>query len=130
MQSHNLNTRLKKTNYHRPLIFNSVLWLFAFVILLFIFSKGILPISVDYVYTITFLSALAIPVIINFYVLIPKLLKQEKYLAYFTSFIINLILFALLSCWLLQPVLDNLFPNYFFISYLSKTSIFLVFTIF
>ena len=130
MQSLKINSLIKKTNYHRPLIFNSVLWSLAFVILLFIFSKGKSPINVDYIYTIIFLSALAIPVVINFYVLIPKLLKQEKYLAYFTSFIINLILFALLSCWLLQPVLDNLFPNYFFISYLSKTSIFLVFTIF
>ncbi len=130
MQSLNINSLIKRTNYHRPLIFNSVLWSLGFVILLFIFSKGKSPITVDYFYTITFLSALAIPVIINFYVLIPKLLKQEKYLAYFTSFIINLILFALLSCWLLQPVLDTLFPNYFFISYLSKTNIFLVFTIF
>ncbi len=130
MQSLNINSVIKKANYHRPLIFNGVLWSLAFVILLFIFSKGKSPINVDYIYTIIFLSALAIPVVINFYILIPKLLKQEKYLAYFTSFIISLILFALLSCWLLQPVLDTLFPNYFFISYLSKTSIFLVFTIF
>jgi len=130
MQSLNINSLIKKTNYHRPLIFNSVLWSLAFVILLFIFSKGKSPITVDYIYTIVFLSALAIPVIINFYVLIPKLLKQEKYLAYFSLFIINLIVFALLSCWLLQPVLDTLFTNYFFISYLSKTNIFLVFSIF
>ncbi len=130
MQSLNLNTKLKKANYHRPLIFNGVLWSLAFVILLYIFSKGNSPITIDYVYTITFLSALAIPVLINFYVLIPTFLKREKYLAYLASFIINLILFALITCWLLQPVLDTLFPNYFFISYLSKPNVFLVFTIF
>jgi sensor histidine kinase YesM len=130
MQNLNLNSLIKKTKYHRPLTFNSVLWSLAFVVLLFIFSKGKSPITVDYVYTLTFLSALAIPVVINFYVLIPKFLKQEKYLIYFAIFIINLIVFALLSCWLLQPVLDSLFPNYFFISYVSKPHVFLVFSIF
>lgn len=130
MQHLNLNSLIKKTKYHRPLIFNGVLWSLAFVILLFIFAKGKSPITVDYIYTVIFLSALAIPVVINFYVLIPKFLKQEKYLIYFAAFIINLIVFALLSCWLLQPILDTLFPNYFFVSYLSKPNIFLVFSIF
>ena len=130
MQSLNLNSLIKKANYHRPLIFNSVLWLLAFVILLFVFSKGESPITVDFIYTVAFLIALAIPVIINFYVLIPKLLKQEKYLIYIISFIINLVVFALISSWLLQPILDSLFPSYFFISYLSKSNILLVFTIF
>lgn len=130
MQNLNVNSFLKHTKYHRPFIFNSVLWSFAFVILLFIFAKGKSPITVDYVYTLTFLSALAIPVVVNFYVLIPEFLKQEKYLMYFAAFIINLLVFALLSSWLLQPVLDTLFSNYFFISYVSKPHIFLVFSIF
>lgn len=130
MQNLSLNSLIKKTNYHRPLIFNAVLWSLAFVILLFVFSKGNTPIDVDFIYTITFLSALSIPVVINFYVLIPKFLKHEKYLIYFAAFIINLLVFALLSSWLLQPLLDTLFPNYFFMSYLSKPNIFLVFSIF
>jgi sensor histidine kinase YesM len=130
MQNLNINSFLKQTKYHRPFIFNSVLWSFAFVILLFIFAKGKSPITVDYVYTLTFLLALAIPVVVNFYVLIPEFLKQEKYLIYFASFIINLLVFALLTSWLLQPVLDTLFSNYFFISYVSKPHIFLVFSIF
>ena len=130
MQSLNLNSFIKKANYHRPLIFNSVLWLLAFMILLFVFSKGESPITVDYIYTITFLIALGIPVIINFYVLIPKLLKKEKYLTYILCFIINLVVFAFVSSWLLQPILDALFPSYFFISYLSKSNILLVFAIF
>ncbi|WP_339755552.1 sensor histidine kinase [uncultured Winogradskyella sp.] len=130
MQSLNINSLIKKTKYHRPLIFNGVLWSLAYVILLFIFAKGKSPITVDYAYTVTFLSALAIPVVINFYVLIPKFLKQEKYLIYFAAFIINLLVFALLSSWLLQPILDTLFPDYFFVSYLSKPNILLVFSIF
>lgn len=130
MQSLNLNSLLNKTDYHRPLLFNSVLWFLAFVVLLFIFSKGTIPIAVDYIYTIIFLISLAIPVSINFYVLIPKFLKKEKYVIYIFLFILNLIVFASLSCWLLQPILDLLFPNYFFISYLSKSNVFLVFAIF
>lgn len=130
MQNLNLNSFIKKANYHRPLIFNAVLWSLAFVILLYIFSKGQSPITVDYIYTITFLIMLAIPVSINFYVIIPKFLKQEKYLVYIISFLLNLTVFALLSSWLLQPLLDTLFPSYFFISYLSHTNILVVFAIF
>lgn len=129
MQSLNFNSILKRSNYHRPLIFNGVLWSLAFVILLFVFSKGNRPITVDFIYTTTFLVLLAIPVSINFYSLIPKLLKQEKYGLFCIAFILNLIVFALLSIWVLQPLLDQLFSNYFFVSYLSHKSIFMVFSI-
>jgi hypothetical protein len=130
MQNLNLNSLLNKVNYHRPVIFNSVLWSLAFVILLFIFSKGQYPITVDYIYTVTFLIVLAIPVSINFYVLIPRFLKHENYLKYLICYLINLVVFALLSSWLIQPLLDPLFPSFFFISYLSRPDIFLVFFIF
>jgi sensor histidine kinase YesM len=130
MQNLNFNILLNKANYHRPLIFNGMLWSLACVILVFIFSKGQSPITVDYIYTVTFLVVLAIPVSINFYVLIPKFLKQESYLKYLICFVTNLVVFALLSSWLLQPILDALFSSYFFISYLSKPNIFLVFSIF
>ena len=83
MQHLSFNTLIKKSDYHRPLLFNSVLWLLAFVILVFVFSKGETPITVDYIYTITFLVVIAIPVSLNFYVLIPKFLKHEKYGIYF-----------------------------------------------
>lgn len=130
MQSLNFNMVLNNANYHRPLIFNGVLWSLAFVILVFIFSKGQSPITVDYIYTVTFLLILSIPVSINVYLLIPKFLRQEKYTLYSIGFVSNLFAFALLSSWFLQPILDTLFKSYFFISYLSKPHIFLVFTIF
>ncbi len=130
MQNLNINSLIKKANYHRPLIFNSVLWFLAFVILLFIFSKGKAPITVDYIYTVAVLIILAIPVCINFYVLIPKFLKQEKYVLYILYFVVNLLIFVLLSNWLLKPTLNILFPDYFFISYLSKSNMFSVFAIF
>ncbi|MUU77547.1 sensor histidine kinase [Winogradskyella endarachnes] len=130
MQSLNLNLLIKKTNYHRPIIFNGVLWVLAFIILLFVFSKGKAPIKIDYIYTTVFIILLAIPVSINFYIYIPQLLKQEKYGFYILSFVINLLIFAFLSSWLLHPILDTIFPSYFFISYLSKPNILLVFIIF
>ena len=130
MQPHNLVSYFKAKNYHRPLLFNSVLWLLAFVILVFVFSKGETPITVDYIYTITFLIVIAIPVSLNFYVLIPKFLKKEIYNLYFLSFFINLTVFASLASLLFQPLLDGLFKNYFFISYLSSSNIFFVFSIF
>ena len=130
MQNLNLNALLKKANYHRPLIFNGVLWSLAFIILLFVFSKGNIPYVVDCIYTIAFVMVLAIPVSINFYILIPRLLKQENYALYTSCFFLNLIVFSVLSSWLLEPLLDVIFPTYFFISYLSKPNILLVFTIF
>ncbi|WP_299525810.1 sensor histidine kinase [Winogradskyella sp.] len=130
MQNLSLYSIIKRPNYHRPLLFNSVLWSLAFVILLFVFSKGKTPITIDFIYTVTFLAALAIPASINFYILMPRLLKKERYIIYVACFVLNLLLFAFLSSWLLQPILDALFSSYFFISYLSKTNILLVFAIF
>lgn len=126
----NLSPHIQKLNNHRPLLFNIGLWLFSFIILLFVFSKGIKPIKVDYIYTISFLIAVAIPVLLNLYVLIPYLLKKERYLIYIFSFITNLILFTLLHTWLFEPLMDKLFANYFFVSYHSETRLIIIYSIF
>ncbi len=123
-------SNLKTSNYHRPLLFNSVLWLLAFTILIFIFSKGKSPINIDYIYTVAFLICMAIPVNINFYILMPLLLKRERYLWYGLAFVLILVVFANMSLWFFQPALDRLFPNYFFISYISNSNLYLVFAIF
>lgn len=129
MQNLNFNTLLKRTNYHRPLLFNGVLWLLAFVILLFIFSKGQTPIIVDYIYTISFLVVIAIPVNINFYLLIPQFLKHERYIIYFLLFIINLLGFAFVSSTFFNDALNTIFSEYFFISYLSKVGFYSTYAI-
>jgi sensor histidine kinase YesM len=126
----NLNPYLKKLNNHNPLLFNSALWLFSFTVLLFIFSKGKAPIKIDYIYTFSFLTSIAIPVIINLYVLIPYLLKKEHYWLFIIAFIINLILFTQLNVWFFEPILNALFPDYFFISYHSNTEVITIFIIF
>lgn len=129
MQNLNISTFLKQTNYHRPLLFNGVLWSLAFVILIFIFSKGKTPIAADYIYTFSFLLVIAIPVSINFYILIPKYLKLEKYLTYSFLFILNILGFVFLISLFFDDTLDLIFTEYFFISYLSKGNMFLTSTI-
>ena len=126
----NLNPYLRKLNNHSPLLFNGVLWLFAYVILLFIFSKGEHPIRVDYVYTTSFLASVALPTLINLYMLMPRLLKKENYGLYCISFVVNLLVFSQLHTLFFKPMLDWLFPNYFFVSYHSDTKPFVVFSIF
>jgi len=126
----NLNPYLKKLNNHSPLLFNLVLWFCSFTILLFIFSKGQKPIKIDYIFTVSFLISVAIPVLINLYILLPRLLKKEKYLLFGIAFISNLILFTQLHNWLFEPLLDKVFPNYFFMSYFSNTRHIIIFSIF
>ncbi len=119
-----------KAKAHRTLIFNGVLWVLAFVVMLFIFSKGKTPIRADYLYTAAFLILIAIPVSLNFYYLIPIFLKKERYLSYGLLFLATLSGSAFLKGLLFHDVLDTLFPSYFFISYLSPLNIFLTYCIF
>ncbi len=126
-----LNTYIQKINFnHRPLVFNTILWLLAFIIFLFIFSKGKAPITIDYIYTSLFLILLSIPVIINFYILIPRFLKREYYLLYSSIFLLLLLSSAFIKNLFFDDILDILFPNYFFVSYLSNFNIYLTYTIF
>ncbi len=130
MQNLNIERLIKYRNYHRPLMFNSILWSLAFVVLIFIFSKGQLPVKIDVIYTVAFLLFIAIPVVINFYVLIPSFLKKERYGLYIIAFILNIFVFSAVFKWRFQYLLDGLFPDYFFISYLSRTNIYIIFSIF
>jgi len=130
MPSLNLNQIIKSKNVHRPLLFHSILWTLAFVILIFVFTKGKLPVTIDFVYTIGFLLLIAIPVCINFYWLIPKFLKKENYLKYSFGFIITGLLFGYFIYRYFQPILDELFPSYFFISYLTNNNLIIVIAIF
>ena len=78
---------LNKSNIRRTLIFHFVLWVLAFVILIFVFTNGKTPVKIDYYYTIVFLIVVALAVEFNFYVLIKYLLKKEKYLLYLIAFV-------------------------------------------
>jgi hypothetical protein len=117
MQSLNLYQYFRTKNNHSPLLFNSVLWSLLFITLLVIFTKGKAPIKVDFAYTGIFTLFLTLPVLLNFYVLMPRFLKKERYILYLMTLLGNWILFSIVIQMGLQPVLDALFANLFFISY-------------
>lgn len=125
----NLNSYFSKINHHNPIVFNSVLWVFAYVILLFSFTQNP-PAKIDYIYTGCFLVTIIIPVMINMYMLIPKFLKQERYTLYLMLFVSNLILFTQLNTWFFSHFIDYIFPDYYFISYHSNTKLISIFSIF
>ncbi len=108
-----------KAHHHKPIIFNGLVWVISFVLFLLLFSKGSTPIKVDYIYTVCFILFLIPPVLIVLYGLIPIFLKKEKYVWFIIAFGITLGFFAYLHYLFFNPLLDFLFPNYFFISYLS-----------
>ena len=130
MPSLNLYQVLKFKNVHRPLVFHSVLWTLAFLILVFVFSKGKQPVTIDVIYTLGFLILIAIPVCVNFYWLMPKLLKREYYLKYGLGFITTGLFFGFIIYRFFQPIIDGLFPSYFFISYLTDNNLIIVIAIF
>jgi sensor histidine kinase YesM len=115
--------------YHRPIIFNGILWLVLSTAFLFIFSGGNKPIAVDYIFTTAFTLFMVIPISINFYVLIPKSLKKERYLRYSIYFISMWAFTAALWQLIMLPVLNWLFPSYFFINYILQNNFYAVFSI-
>ncbi|WP_370392131.1 sensor histidine kinase [uncultured Winogradskyella sp.] len=130
MRSLNLNSLIKTEHVHRPLLFHGVLWTLAFGILIFIFSKGKIPEFIDVLYTLSFLVLIAVPVCINFYVLIPRFLKKEMYVAYFIGFLLNAVVFGAFIYFFFEPLLNIFFPSYFFISYLTSNTLIIVISIF
>ncbi|NER09444.1 sensor histidine kinase [Muriicola jejuensis] len=114
----------------RPLLFNAILWSAVFVLLLFSFSHFKLPKKIDYIYTGSFLVTIIIPVLINLYLIIPVLLKRERYLPFILFFILNLFAFTLFNRWFFNYFIDFVFPDYFFISYYSITELTGIFFIF
>ncbi len=101
----------------RNTVFNIVLWFLYYIVLLFIFSQGKMPLKIDYIYTISFLVVMAIPIIINTYFLVPRLLQKGKYVAFSVSFIVIIIVFWQSYTHCFQSLIDAVFSNHYFISY-------------
>ncbi|MEP1488076.1 MAG: sensor histidine kinase [Algibacter sp.] len=125
----NVHSYFLKANNHNPWIFNGILWFISFIVLLFSFTKKV-PLKIDYIYTSCFLVTVIIPCLINLYILIPKLLKHEKYNIYIVCFLINLLFFSQLNILFFDYIIDFLFPEFYFISYHSRTSLIIIFSIF
>jgi len=121
---------MKKETLRKYFVFHLVLWPLAFSILLFVFTKGAYPVKIDYIYTLVFLIFMAVPAVLNFHILIPLLLKKEKYTYYFIGLVGIGLSFGVFIKNFFVDVIDIIFPNYFFISYISGNGFYLVFSIF
>jgi sensor histidine kinase YesM len=121
---------MKKIKQYKNLIFHFILWPIAFLILIFVFTKGQIPVKIDYYYTLVFVIFVAIPAVVNFHIFIPFLLKKEKYTFYFIALACLGLSFGVFIKNFFVEVIDVIFPNYFFISYISGDDFYLVFSIF
>ncbi|MCK5400548.1 MAG: sensor histidine kinase [Flavobacteriaceae bacterium] len=117
-------------NNHNPILFNVVLWVITFIVLLLNFSENKIPKTIDYIYTSSFIITIIVPVVLNLYIFIPFLLKKEKYYLFLIIFTLNIVVFTQLNIWFFNYFIDYLFPDYYFISYHSNTKLITFFTIF
>lgn len=117
-------------SFRSTVIFNLVLWICSFALFLFVFTENGQPKTIDFIYTGSFLTTLIVPVLINFYILIPLFLKRENYLFYVLTFILNIFVFTQLNIWFFDYLIDFIFPDYYFISYHSNTTLITIFSVF
>jgi len=123
-------THINKMTFRNTVIFNLVLWICSFTIFLFVFTENGQPKTIDIIYTGSFLATIIVPVLINFYLLIPKLLKKEKYLFYALALVVNIFVFTQFNIWFFDHFIDFVFPDYYFISYHSNITLFTIFSVF
>ena len=121
---------LTRTNSHNKVIFNTILWVCSFIILLFLFSGSSSPSKIDYIYTTCFVITLITPVSFTLYLLIPKYLKKEKNLIFIIFFILNIVVFSELNPWFFELIVNTFFSDYYFISYHNTIEIYFIFFIF
>ena len=119
-----------KMTFRNILIFNLVLWTCSFVLFLFVFTEDGQPKTIDFIYTAGFLATIIVPVLINFYALIPYFLKKEKYLIYVILLVFNILIFTQFNIWFFDHFIDYIFPDYYFISYHSNITLFTIFSVF
>ena len=94
-------------------------WVLAYYILLNIFAGSDTLQTIDYIYTGIFLCTLFIPVALNLFLFIPKLLNTSRYIFYGIIIIADLFVFSLFNQVLFSHLIDFILPEYYFISYYS-----------
>jgi len=105
-------------------------WGLSFYILLNIFGGSSSFQKIDFIYTTIFMATLMIPVELNLFVFIPRFLNQKKYLIYSFLFLTSLFLFSFFNQFLFDSFIDQILPDYYFISYYSYLDILKFFLIF
>jgi len=127
---YNIAIRSNKMTFRNTLVFNLVLWACSFALFLAVFTEDGKPHTIDFIYTGSFLVTLIVPVLINFYLLIPYLLKKEKYVVYIITFVLNILVFTQLNILFFDHFIDFVFPEYYFISYHSNITLLTIFSVF
>jgi hypothetical protein len=98
-------------------------WVIAYFVLLNMFAGSSQWQMIDYIYTSIFIGTIIICVTINSWLLIPRLLKQKKYLLYCALGILNVLALAFFNHILFDKLIDYILPGYYFISYYSYTDL-------
>ena len=125
--SNHKTTTLESKKYNH-IILNGVLWFISSILLLLIFSKGKEPIEIDYIYTISFITTLILPIIILVYLYIPRFLKKENYLIFVIFSITTIFLYTLFHRYCFTSFINYIFPNYFFNDYPNIFTSVIIFT--
>lgn len=105
-------------------------WVLAYYVLLKIFAASDILQPIDYIYTGIFLGSLFIPVAINLFLLIPRLLNNGRYIPYGILVVSGLFVFSFFNQLLFGRLIDFILPEYYFISYYSYGDLLKFFAVF
>ncbi len=94
-----------------------IFWAIALFVLLNIFKSSGSPEKIDVIYTFIFTLPIACIVYLNLYLFVPRFLRKEKYFIYTLFSTILIAAGALFLYFLFENLIDQVLPNYFFISY-------------
>ncbi|MEM6684185.1 MAG: histidine kinase [Bacteroidota bacterium] len=93
------------------------LWFLYYITLVFIFSRGKTPKTIDYIYAMSFLAAMALPIVLNTYFLVPRFLQKGKYVWFSITFFGIILLFWFCYTHFFEQLINAIFQEYYFISY-------------
>lgn len=101
-----------------------VFWGFSFWFLARYFSAGETIEQIDWAYTLLFHLSLWFVVLVNSFILIPRLLAKGRYLIYIPLFAILIEAGIRFNQLTFNRLSDIIFPDYFFISYYERSDLF------
>lgn len=105
-------------------------WLVSYFVLLNVFATSDSLGLIDHIYTSIFVITLLLPVSANDILLIPRLLKKERYVAWFISVVLITIAGTWFNQFFFAHLVDYIFPGYYFISYYEFSDLAKFFTAF
>ncbi len=117
----------KRKRYQHVVFFNLIFWGLSFLVLSFVFSNYAVPTSIDYLYSLIFISTLIPAVSINLYWLFPSFLVKKRYLLFGLLWAIDVGLFSNLNLLFFDSFTHYLFSDYYFVSAYSIGKTCLVF---